>query len=105
MRIRSEKHMKESGWVKDEHGTWIAPGRTGIRVARYDTNGKKERVLLTETRQEVGSDDRTEDRTSHPTRKEIENAQLHAYQRVGLSRAEAIRAVELGNGKARFNKG
>jgi hypothetical protein len=41
MKIRSEKHLRESGWVKDEHGTWIGPGQAGIRVARYDANGKK----------------------------------------------------------------
>jgi hypothetical protein len=106
MKIRSEKAMQEAGWVKDEHGTWVAPHEKGIQVARYDANGKKERVLLVEARQEVGSDDRrTDDSPTGSTRKEVENSQLHAYQRLGMDRATAIRAVELGNGKARYNKG
>lgn len=105
MKIRSEKHMIESGWTKDTHGTWIAPHENGIQVARYDASGKRERVNLVETRQEVGGDDRrANDSPTGATKKDIENSQLHAFQRIGLSRAEAIRAVELGNGKARFNK-
>src|SRR5580658_9688021 len=105
--MKVTKKMIAEGWKQDTTtGEWIAPDKTGVRSTHYDANGKRERVLLVETHQEVGSDDRRgEDSPSGSTRKEVENAQLHAYQRVGLSRAEALRAVELGNGKARFNKG
>jgi hypothetical protein len=93
--------MIEEGWKKNEFGEWIAPG---VRTATY-TDGKNERVLLVETRQDVDSDNGSDGEFVPPTKKEIEKSQLHAYQRCGLSRAEAIRAVELGNGKVRFNQG
>jgi hypothetical protein len=91
MKIRSEKHMKESGWVKDEHGTWVAPHEKGIQVARYDTNGKKERVNIAEERRELGG--REENEPLGPgwvkVRVPDEGAQVSAFMRVGLSQKEA----------------
>jgi len=89
--------MKKSGQWQLVNGEWVL-------AESAQPSQKKERVNLVEARQEVGSDNRTEERTGS-TKKEIENSLVHGYQRIGLSRAEAIRAVELGNGKARFNKG
>ena len=107
MKIRSEKHMKESGWVKDANGTWVAPHEKGLQVARYDANGKKlvsldeegcGRVtgscvnLVEGDRTELGSHAEHSNRTL-PTEKEIIDQQVHAYQKAGLSHAEAMLAA------------
>ncbi len=98
--MRISPQMIQEGWTNNEDGVWVAPSKATKKALA----ARRERVNLVEARQEVGSDNRRDDSPTGSTKKEVENAQLHAYQRVGLSRAEAIRAVELGNGKARFNK-
>ncbi len=77
--------MKKSGKWKLVEGEWVLAEST-------QPSQKKERVLLVETRQEVGSDDRTEDRTP-PTEKEVIDQQVHSYQNAGLSHAEALLAA------------
>ena len=103
--MRITKKMIAEGWKQDKtSGEWIAPDKTGVRCATYDANGKK-RVELNEAKVNLGGHHDEDSGYTPPPKREVEDAQLLAYQRVGLSRAEAIRAVDLGNGKARFNKG
>jgi hypothetical protein len=92
MKIRSEKHMKESGWVKDANGTWVAPHEKGIQVARYDANGKKERINIVEVRTEIGGH-RDDDEPLGPGWIKVpvpdKGAQVAAFIRAGLSTKEA----------------
>jgi len=91
MKIRSEKHMKESGWVKDANGTWIAPHEKGIQVARYGKDGKKLTDLNEELTNLGGRDDSEE--TLGPGWVKVpvpdKGAQVSAFMRVGLSQKEA----------------
>jgi hypothetical protein len=103
--------MKKAGW-KLVNGEWVSPHchapyrKERVAVAHYDESGKKLTDLVEAgLRQEVGSDGHTEDSPTGATKKQVEDAALHAYQRLGLSREEAKQAVALGNGRARFNRG
>lgn len=96
----TRKQINE-GW-KLVDGEWVAPDAKGVQVARYDPNGKKERVLLVETRKDLTELEGRRDDAKKPA--DQKDAQVHAYQRAGLSHAEAVRAAELASGR-HFNRG
>jgi hypothetical protein len=109
--MRVNEAMKKAGWKLVE-GVWKSPhGHTPLRaervaVIRFDEYGKKLTDLVEAgLRQEVGSDDRTETSPTGATKHQIEDEQLLAFQRMGMDRQCAQRAVALGNGTARFNRG
>jgi hypothetical protein len=68
--------MKKSGQWQLVNGEWVL-------AESAQPPQKKERVNLVEARQEVGSDNRTEERTGSTKKESRECASSTAYQRVG----------------------
>lgn len=87
--------MKRSGkWKQAANGEWV------VCAAAI-----KERVNLTEAGRKDLAEPHDNEHEYRPAKEsEIKDSQLHAYQRIGLSREAAKRAVELASGRG-FNRG
>jgi hypothetical protein len=97
--------MIQEGWTKNDDGVWVAPSEATKKALRERVFLVEAERVLREAKVNLGGHHDEDRGYTPPSKKEIENSLVHGYQRIGLSRPEAIRAVELGNGKARFNKG
>ena len=87
--MKITQKMIQEGWKKDPlSGDWVAPHESGIQVARYDTNGRKERINIVETTTSAVKErvDIVEAARTEPADKA---GQVSAFQRLGLSRAAA----------------